>query len=392
MAVEAPFGLYVHVPYCRHRCPYCNFNVWIDPQAPWSELTDAVLNELDTRAQAFSSRALKSVYFGGGTPSLAPLRFFDRVLKFADAVFGIPSAAEITVEIEPGTISEEALGQLHELGVNRASLGWQSTHDTLLRRLGRGHDASAAAEMARRVEAIGFESISIDLMFGVPGQSVEQLEADIDRLLELEPGHVSLYELTIEPDTEFQRRYERGRLRPAPEEHVLVMMDRIDERLQDAGYRNYEVSSYAKPGYEAVHNSGYWHGAAYLGVGPGAHSFLPGENVGWRWESHRAPGRFLEAWRERAKSSGPIPGPESVEWIEELGPRTLLAERFMTAMRLESGIDLREVDLAGDESAFEHAFEEAEHSGWVRREGTRLIPTRTGRRHADSLALLFFPR
>lgn len=391
MAADAPFGLYVHVPYCRHRCPYCNFNVWIDRHAPWSDLTDAVINELDARAQAFPG-TLRSVYFGGGTPSLAPPRFFERVLKFADATFGLSAAAEITVEIEPDTISEEALRQLYGLGINRASLGWQSTHDVLLRRLGRGHDALAAMEMARRVTASGFESVSVDLMFGVPDQSIEQLEEDIDRLLELESGHVSLYELTIEPDTEFQVRFDRGRLRPPPEEHVLAMMDRIDERLRDAGYRNYEVSSYAKPGYEAVHNSGYWHGAPYLGVGPGAHSFRPGEDIGWRWESLRAPGRFLEIWRKRANGSGAVPEPDTVEWIEELDPRTLLAERFMTAMRLESGIDLRDIDLADNESEVERAFKQGQHLGWIRREGTRLIPTRTGRRHADSLALLFFPR
>ncbi len=367
-------GLYVHVPYCRHRCPYCDFNVWIDKRAPWDELARAIVADLERHAPRFPM-PFDTVYFGGGTPSLAPASFVETILSAARGL-GVRGEAEITMEIEPSTIERTALRARLALGVNRASLGWQSTHDRLLRTLGRMHDAQASARMAEDVSAAGFENISVDLIFAVPGQSMAELEADLDAIDRLDPEHVSLYALTFEEGTEFERRRRQGRLAPVDDELELAMMNRIEERLLSSGYGHYEISNYAKPGREARHNSAYWQGAPYLGVGPGAHSHLPFETGARRWEALRSPGAYIE-------SRG-----GAYEWQEELTERQSVGERLMTAMRLESGLDVAALRLERWPELLQ-AGQDAEARAWLRRDGSHWVPTALGRRHADALAALF---
>lgn len=315
------------------------------------------------------STPFRSVYFGGGTPSLAPASVFAAILDHAP----IDAEAEVTIEIEPDTISRQRLRELVELGVNRASLGWQSTHDRLLKKLGRGHDAAAASRMFGDARAVGFRSVSIDLIFAVPGQRMADLDLDLDAVVAMAPEHVSLYALTFEPGTEFDARRRSGRLIPTDEDLELAMMNRISERLIDAGYRHYEVSNFAQPGFEAVHNGGYWAGLPYLGVGPGAHSYLPHARGASRWMTAKDPSRY-----ERDAS---------VEWQEELTPRMVLTERLLTAMRLDDGID---VALLGTLPAdVLEAASEAESRAWLERRGTRWRATSLGRRHADSLGAMF---
>ncbi|MEO0813966.1 MAG: radical SAM family heme chaperone HemW, partial [Myxococcota bacterium] len=294
-------GLYVHVPYCRRRCPYCDFNVWVDSKAPWEHLAEAIICDLESRAPSYPAR-FDSVYFGGGTPSLAPTLFFESVLDAAQRLGPIAPGAEVTVEIEPDTVGRERLREWRTLGFNRASLGWQSTHDSLLRTLGRGHSARSSQRMVDDVRDAGFENVSVDLIFAVPGQSLQQLDQDLDAVVGLAPPHVSLYALTFEPNTEFERRRQQGRLLPVDEPSELEMMDHITSRLTAAGFAHYEVSNYAQPGYEARHNSSYWAGKPYLGVGPGAHSYLPNPLGASRWESRRNPGAYIATqdfeWQE----------------------------------------------------------------------------------------------
>lgn len=365
-------GLYVHVPYCRHRCPYCDFNVWVDRSAPWTGLTAAMVRDIEARAPELAT-PFRSVYFGGGTPSLAPASLFSACLDAARGQAGLLDSAEITMEIEPDTIDRTRLRELVALGINRASLGWQSTHDRLLKVLGRGHRAEAGRRMVDDARAAGFHSVSIDLIFAVPGQTMAELEADLNAVLEFEPEHISLYALTFEPDTEFEKRRIAGRITPADNDLEAAMMVRIEERLVRAGYSHYEVSSYAKDGHEAVHNSGYWSGEPYLGVGPGAHSYLPDPPGARRMMTRRRPGAYIES--------------SDFEWQELLTPRQVITERLMTAVRLERGIDVATLPvLPSDVLA---AANLAESRGWLSREGSRWRPTREGRHQADALAALF---
>ncbi|MEM6733009.1 MAG: coproporphyrinogen-III oxidase family protein, partial [Myxococcota bacterium] len=344
---------------------------------PWDALAHAIALDLRSRASHFPG-PLRSVYFGGGTPSLAPASFFETVLETARETLGIADGAEVTMEIEPDTIDPSELEERVRLGVNRASLGWQSTHKRLLRVLGRGHDTQASAEMVRAARAAGFQSLSVDLIFAVPGQRMDELDADLDAIVALDLDHVSLYALTIEPNTEFDRRRAKGRLTPVDEARELEMMRRIEERLLDVGYCHYEVSNYAKPGRAARHNSGYWLGLPYLGVGPGAHSYLPKATSARRWEGLREPDRYI-------RTSG-----REVEWEEQLGHAEVLAERLMTAMRLEQGIDISTLEFGDETDRLRAAAQTAVQRGWLRVEGSRWIPTASGRENADALGALFF--
>ncbi len=387
---EASFGVYVHVPWCKHVCPYCDFNVYVARRADWAGLSEALPAELAARAPAFGAHhAIDSVYFGGGTPSLAPLEVLERVLASVRARFGAP--AEVTLEVEPRTVDAARLRALRGLGVTRLSLGWQSTHDRLLRVLGRGHSADDSARLLAMAREAGFDNVSLDLIFAVPGESMDDLERDLDAVTALAPEHVSLYALTYHEGTELFRRREAGRIVAVEEELELQMMLRIEERLGAAGYEHYEVSNYARPKKRSLHNQIYWKGGEYLGIGPGAHSFSrQGWERGWRWEAVRSPEAYVMAWRSERLVGRPLEGDDSVAWVEELSARQLLAERLLVGLRMPEGVDLAALALGEHAAVVEEAARRAEAQGWLVRTGSRLVPTAQGLANADSVAELFF--
>jgi oxygen-independent coproporphyrinogen III oxidase len=384
------FGVYVHIPFCRAVCPYCDFNVYVKKGARWQQLEDALVRELAGRAPTFAGQTVRSIYFGGGTPSLAPAPLVQAVLSRVRQLFPMASAPEITLEVDPGTLDVRGLAERRELGVTRLSLGWQSSHDRLLRRLGRSHSADESRTVFNDARAAGFDNVSIDLIFAVPGQSMDDLERDLDAVTAMAPEHVSLYALTYHEGTPFYRWRAGGKLAPIAEELEVEMMGRIEERLVAAGFVHYEVSNYGRPGRLAVHNSLYWQGARYLGVGPGAHSFQrDGWQHGRRWEGRREPNAYAQAWsRDRAGST--LEGDGTVESAEELSARQLLSERLLVGLRRAVGVDLAELELREHAGEIERATAVAIERGWVTRAGTRLVPTTSGLFHADGLAELFF--
>jgi len=275
--LDAGFGVYVHVPYCRRICPYCDFNVHIARRADWEGLARGMGAELVARSAPFAGLLASSLYFGGGTPSLAPVALLDGVREAVAARFGLAADAEVTVEVDPATLARDGFAALRRLGVTRVSLGWQSTHDRLLRVLGRGHAALESREAYEGARAAGFEDVSIDLIFAVPGQTMADLDRDLDEIEQLAPDHVSLYAFTYHEGTELFRRRAQGRVVPVTEELELEMMLRIEARLVGAGFEHYEVSNYARPGKRSRHNMLYWGAqlrargvAARLAVGVGA--------------------------------------------------------------------------------------------------------------------------
>lgn len=384
--------MYVHIPYCRQLCPYCDFNVHVArKEPPWDRLTEALLAQWQAQRGAFGAGPVRTVYFGGGTPSLAPPRLFAAVLQALQRDVGVQPEAEITVEVDPGTISTTELRELHHLGINRVSLGWQSTHDHLLRTLGRGHDARQSRETLAAVREAGLQEISVDLIFAVPGQTLEHLQADLRALVALAPQHVSLYGLTYHEGTAFARRRQRGLLTPVPEPLEVEMMAQAESALTEAGYRRYEVSSYALPGHEARHNGGYWDGVPYLGLGPGAHSFLRhGWSRGWRWEAARRPERYFAAWIGTPVLEGPPP-PEhpGITFVEELSARVLRGERMMCGLRRLCGVSLREEALVDHGAELQPGIEEGIRRGWLMREGDRVRPTAAGLLFGDDLGALW---
>lgn len=391
---RAPFGVYVHVPYCRQHCLYCDFNIHVmrSREPPWKAFVAAIGAELAARAPVFAGARAGSVYFGGGTPSLMPAPVVVELLGQIDARIGIEPTAEITLEVDPGTTSMTHLRDCCAAGVNRISLGWQSTDDALLVRLGRGHDARLARETFALARDVGCGNMSIDLIFAVPGQSLADLDADLDAIGLLGPEHVSLYALTFHRRTMFHKLRARGELFPVDDDTELAMMEKIDRRLAALGYARYEVSNYARTGARSRHNMLYWTGAPYLGLGPGAHSFAPRDAAGgWRWEGTRRPWRYIERWQRGDHSPGiPTLKDGSVSFVESLTARQLLAERMMCAMRLCDGIDLAGCQCGPFAAEINLAAAEAARRGWLRIAGSHLTPTAEGLRFSDSLAELFF--
>ncbi|MFC1609416.1 radical SAM family heme chaperone HemW [Myxococcota bacterium] len=386
-------GLYVHVPFCVSRCPYCDFNSVARDDPPWESYTTALRAELRARAPRFRDSQLQSIYVGGGTPSLAPASALTGLVDCARDTFRAADVVEVTVEVNPADLDGRGFETLRAGGFDRLSIGWQSSADHVLHTLGRRHSAAEGAACVALARRAGFDNVSVDLMFGVQGQTLDDLNRDLDGVVELGVEHVSTYGLTFHDDTDFGRRLRAGELATMAEDDEVEMMLRIEERLSGEGYERYEVSNYARRGRRAVHNSLYWTGVEYLGLGAGAHSFVRrGWQRGWRWESRRDPDAYIQAWQRRASSSEGLPGDGdgSIEWIEELTPRQMMTERMLCGLRTVEGVDLDEPVIAAHRNHVERCAIEATKRDWAARVGNRLRPTSMGLMNADALAALFF--
>ncbi|MFM2245731.1 MAG: radical family heme chaperone HemW [Pseudomonadota bacterium] len=320
------WGAYVHAPWCASRCLYCAFTVYIDKQPPFADWATGVAADWAAEAPAFtgtpSAPAAHSIYFGGGTPSLVPPAHIGRIIS----IIPHQPSAEVTLEVNPGSIDEDGLRALLDAGVNRLSVGVQTFDQDHARRLGRGHGREAARALLAALPRLPLASWSFDLIFALPEQRMAELDADLDALLEVGPPHVSLYGLSFEPGTPLTRLRDVGRLQAADPDLWADMYDRIVERLQGAGYERYEVSNFALPGHRARHNEAVWRGGAYAGLGPSAHGLRPD---GAR--TLRAP--ELAAWRAHPTGA-----------VERPGPREAAVDRILSTLRHEAGLDLAALD------------------------------------------------
>lgn len=329
-----PLSVYIHIPYCTKKCPYCDFNTYAQKQVPEREYRDALLAELEVRLDRFPREEylLETIYFGGGTPSLFQPEAIESVIDALCARFSSHQQLEITLEANPLDLNEERAEGFRAAGVNRISLGAQSFQSETLKILGRRHhggDVQAALRAAHRAH---FTNVSLDLIFGVPGQSIGTLEQDLIEIRGLELPHLSTYGLTIEKGTPFFQAVKEKTMVLPPEETVLEMMDLIRTEARELGLERYEVSNFARPGFEAKHNLAYWNHQAYLGLGAGAHSFQwTGECEGLRWANIAEPKQYIKKSRTHA-------GPNA--WSEELGRYDLLFEEFFLGLRKASGVDL----------------------------------------------------
>jgi oxygen-independent coproporphyrinogen-3 oxidase len=343
-------GVYVHIPYCRQRCPYCDFNIAVHAAPPWDAFLAALLRDLDCD---FPGPA-QTVYFGGGTPSLAPPSLLGAVLEAIDRRIGLAGDPEITAEVEPG--ADVAFAELAAAGITRVSLGWQSTDDSVLRVLGRGHDARANMHTLER--ARGFRSVSIDLIFGVPEQSHRQLARDLEAALSA--NHVSIYELTYHPGTQFYGR----RRQAASEGWLLDALAQIAATLGGAGFERYEVSNFARPGHRSRHNQKYWRGEPTLGVGPGAVSYRPSAQGAERTRARRS----VSTWIQDG----------GIDLAETLTPEQVALERLFCGLRTADGIAAVPVLAPRAAKAIAAGLLEAHDGRWV--------PTARGMQLADALA------
>jgi len=381
--VSDAFGLYVHVPWCRAKCPYCDFNVHVATPWPERRYVDALIAELRHYAARapFADRRIATVYFGGGTPSLFAPESIARVLDAGRGACGIEADAEISLEANPESVTVETLRGYRAAGVNRLSFGVESFQPHVLKRLGRLQTAAETRLAVPAAREAGFANVSLDLMFAVPGQSRDDWAADLDIAASFEPDHVSAYNLTYEEGTPFFELRKSGKLAPLEDEDEAAMFEEARRRLAGRGYRAYEVSNFAKPGFESRHNLGYWRLRPYLGIGAGAHSHEPAGKAARRWSNERAP----ETYARRVLAGGAATASE-----ETLGLEAAAGEFVFLHLRTAEGVDERAFE-ARFGAAIDELFPETPKmiaDGLLDR-GERLALTARGLLVADSVFASF---
>ena len=344
-------SLYVHVPFCKTKCPYCDFNTYQGIEHLIGPYLDALTTELQLWGHVLQRPLVNTVFFGGGTPSYLPAGSIDRMLETIRRAFNLNPDAEITVEANPGDLDLEACRRLIAHGVNRLSIGVQSLDDGLLALLGRRHSAEQAICAFQTAQEAGFSNVNLDLMYGLPGQTLTQWETTLQRLLGSCPNHISLYCLTLEEGTPLHRWVQQGKY-PEPDPDLAADMYQGARRLLgDAGYRHYEISNWALPGLDCRHNMVYWLNLPYLGVGPGAHSRL-GSFRFWEVDSPVAYIAAVKQWKE----TGPGPFDRLDDQLlrtvfpvanqEYIDSDTACAETMFLQLRLLDGMDLQQASAS----------------------------------------------
>jgi oxygen-independent coproporphyrinogen-3 oxidase len=334
MASKESFSLYVHIPYCISKCPYCDFNSHVVAEIPEKQYTDALLCELDhfARLSDWQGRPLQSIFFGGGTPSTFVPGSIERILARVADLFPLDPNCEITLEANPGTVDQKNFFGYRAAGVNRISVGVQSFEPRLLEFLGRAHSADDARRALQIVRNAGFENFSFDLIYANPGQTLAELETDLDAALEFQSPHLSVYNLTFEEGTPFYHEYRAGKLRSLSEDEEIAMAELIENKLSRADLMRYEISNYARPGRQSRHNVNYWRRGDYLGLGAGAHSYnkiATAANSGQRWSNEKNPGRYM-ALVGKAN--------QAVVDREDIDPAKAAGEFMFLGLRMTEGV------------------------------------------------------
>jgi putative oxygen-independent coproporphyrinogen III oxidase len=371
-----PLALYIHLPWCVRKCPYCDFNSHEVKEAiPEQAYVDALIADLEQDLPLVWGRAVETVFIGGGTPSLFTPQAIDRLLGAVRARVTLAPGAEITLEANPGTIDQERLRGFREAGVNRLSLGIQSFQPASLQAIGRIHDDRQAHAAVHAAREAGFDNLNLDLMFGLPGQNIETALTDLRAAILLQPAHISWYELTLEPNTWFHRHPPER-----PDEDTRWDIQQAGAALLcDSGYQRYEVSAYAHPGRLCRHNVNYWRFGDYLGIGAGAHAKLTDAAAGTvrRCAKTRHPRAYMETAHR----------PERIDVAAPLSAQDVLIEFAMNALRLDAGFTVDEFQAATGLpfSAAAGPLETSVARGLIERQGNAIRASTLGRRYLDEL-------
>ncbi len=371
-------GLYIHIPFCKQACSYCDF-YFVTRQQQKQDFVDALIREIRSKKDSrFTKHPIQTIYFGGGTPSLLTPGQVEDILAAIHQVFDT-ELTEVTLEMNPDDVTKSYLAGLKTAGINRASMGVQSFDAQLLNFMHRAHTAEEALSCLEILQASDFNVFTTDLIYGNPGQSLSSLEKDIETLLQFNPPHVSAYSLTVEPKTRLGKQIKLGRIIPPEDDVVADHFDLVVDKLASAGIQQYEVSNYARLGKEAVHNSNYWSHKNYLGFGPAAHSF-------W-WDEGNTSAR---RWQNEANLTSYLGGSwEKPHELEKLNLPVLAEERLMLGLRTKAGIALQEL-----KSRYQFEFNEKQRAYLSRMEeqekvelGKKLQLTQRGLKIADAILL-----
>jgi len=379
VSTPPPLSLYVHLPWCIRKCPYCDFNSHAAEAIPETAYLEALSRDLELSLPLIWGRKIHSVFFGGGTPSLFSPESIDRILTTVRTLTLLEPFAEITLEANPGSVEAGRFKGYRDAGVTRVSLGIQSFSDDLLRQIGRIHDARearAAAEIAVQI----FDTSNFDLMYALPGQTMDQLESDLATAMGFDPSHVSCYHLTLEPNTPFGHEPPRN----LPDEDAAAEMQiMVEEKLGGAGYEHYETSAFAKPPHRCRHNLNYWMFGDYLGIGAGAHSKLSFHDRIVRYMRIKHPAQYMQAVAT---------GTHTTE-EKQLGRKDLPFEFMMNALRLNDGVarELFSQRTGLPLHVCHEALAVAEGKGLLEKSPDILKPSLLGQRYLNNLLELFLP-
>lgn len=377
-----PLALYLHLPWCIRKCPYCDFNSHEQRgEIPENDYVDALIEDLAAEMPLVWGRTISSVFIGGGTPSLFSANALDRLLGGVRALTGLTPQVEVTLEANPGTFEQQRFTDFRRVGINRLSIGVQSFNADALQALGRVHSADEAIGAVEIARTAGFDNLNLDLMYALPEQDLQAALADLEQAIALQPDHLSCYELTLEPNTLF------ARFPPAlpPDESKWDMQESIVSRLGKAGYERYEVSAFARAGRRCEHNLNYWQFGDYLGIGAGAHGKISAADTGTivrRWK-HKHPTRYLEASSATLRLGG-----ETLMPLQETA-----LEFMMNALRLTDGfpIPLFETHTGMSLNHWQPAIEAAMNDGLLEQRGLSLAPSARGLDLLNDLLAHFLP-
>jgi putative oxygen-independent coproporphyrinogen III oxidase len=362
-------GIYIHIPFCKSRCSYCDFATGLYNADLAERYVAALEIDIQTTRKEDFSRTVDTIYFGGGTPSMLSASQIERLLEAVHQRFQIESAAEITMEINPGSVTKSTLGEFRRAGINRASFGAQTFDDAELARLGRSHTSTDTLKTFDALRDSGFGNISFDLIAGLPGQTMERWQSNVERSLGLKPEHLSFYLLEVHSETPLAQHIERG-IQPKPDDDLAgEMYEWMLESASVSGYEHYEISNLCLPGFESRHNSKYWTGAAYYGFGCSAHSF---DGYDCRWSNERDVNSYVQL-----VESGRTPSVEE----QRLSQDDLKAEAIFLGLRLMSGVDTREYQRNfGIDIREEHQddFKRFQEAGLIEFDGDLIRLTRAG--------------
>lgn len=380
--VLPPLSLYIHVPWCVRKCPYCDFNSHKAgdnlPEVPY---VDALLADLEQELPLVWGRTIQSIFIGGGTPSLFSAEAYDKLFSGLRALLPIKPDAEITMEANPGTFETARFRDYRQLGINRLSIGIQSFDNNALQRLGRIHDGIEAQKSVEIAYQAGFDNVNMDLMFGLPGQTENEAVSDITTAISMQPQHISYYQLTIEPNTLF---YQQPPTLP-DDDPIIDWQESNQLRLAEAGYQQYEVSAYAKAGKQCRHNINYWQFGDYLGVGAGAHGKI--SDAALQSVVRRVKQKQPQSYLDKAHSEKVLLKQESLH-IRDIG-----FEFMLNALRLTEGFPtpLFQQHAGVPLKHFDKALKQAEAMDLLTYDIYHIRPTEKGRRYLNTLIELFLP-
>lgn len=372
-------GIYIHIPFCKSKCAYCNFFSLVS-EKKINDYVNSLKREIVSRKDYLGGEKVKTIYFGGGTPSLLPTKYIDEILKILNNNFDLVSNPEITLEANPDTIDKEQLFELKSLGINRISVGIQSFHDDDLKYLDRKHDSRHALQIIDDLKCVGFEKLTLDLIYGIPTLTEEKWNKNLDIFFSTGISHLSAYALTVEPKTILGQRIEKGDLQDVDEDETIRHYEILIDRTKENGFEHYEISNFAKPGCRSQHNSIYWNDEKYLGLGPSAHSY-DGNSRQWNVSSLTKYIQLIDSYTECYYEK------------EILSTEDKFNEYVMTSLRTSWGCDIEKVAAKYGGSYSEHFLKNIKkylESGEMLKDFNTYRLTDEGMLFADGIAAELF--